>query len=171
MKNLILLAAVAVSLSLTDAQAAPYFRPGLNEVKAGGFQALGESSLATGFLVPVIVHKAEDGHLFVPGVTWNLLDAGFSRGGGRPDAVHLGPSVNLDEPVKAAMRAVCRLALPGWDAGDRYGFLRSAFAPEANGMLSLGPSFRLSMPTSRPSTWTGGWDFAFTLSKRFGEKP
>lgn len=164
------LTVAALAVLTSSAHAGPYFRPGFSEIKVGGFQALGESSLRQGFVVPAVVHDSRDGYLLFPGITWNLLDVGYSRGGGKPDALLLGPSLALEEPVKAALRAACRAILPGWDDRERYAILRSSFAPagpDARSTLAVGPAFSLTAPSTDPSSWRGGWALSFTLAKKW----
>jgi len=162
--------AIASSQSATG-EAAPYFRPGLDRVNVGLFQGLDQDRTDKGFTVPVLVHDAASGYWLIPGISWDLLDLGYSEGGGYPRTLRIGPSVNLDEPVKAGLRFGCR-ALPGWGDGGRYGLLKSALAPAGDGAatLALGPSFRLDVPSFRTREWKGGWDFSFTLNVPYGGK-
>jgi hypothetical protein len=152
------------------AQARPYFRPGFDAISGGVlFPLAGSLDQGQGFVVvPAIVHSAKDGYLVLPGVDWNLLDLGYAGpvGGGsdfRKGSVVAGPSLHLGEPVKDLLRSACRLAIPGWSEAGRFGALKAAFAPGAEGVyINLGPSVVWNLGTKQ-----FGVMGALTLNKRF----
>ena len=163
---------VALALS-APASAEQYFqfRP-LSEIHSGGFFRLGTpvDNVRTGVVTPVIVHDKAWGHWLIPGVTWTLLNVGgvFPTSGGKDGLMALGPSVNLDEPIKAGLRwGVDRL--PGDPAA--YSALRSILAPAAGDgvYLAAGPMFALEMPDIyRTVSWRGALLFGVTLRMRLG---
>ena len=163
--KLLLLAAVAVSLSLTDAQAAPYFRlldlrkP---QVSAGAFlDPQDVSQTSVGSVLAVITHSPKDG-CFLPRIAcvdWTPLGLGYSAGGGH-HRLTLGPSANLAPIVKAALyRALLNLS-----QSDRYAGLKSTLSPsrsETDLTVAFGPSWVVS-PTAPPGlrVFAGGsWSF------------
>lgn len=139
---------VVALLTLSNPASAAYFRflNPLDEVKTGAFFKLGTpvQNVNLGFTTTLIKHRAEDGYLFVPGVSWSLLDVGAFKpaDGGNPNAV-LGPSIDLSEPVKLILRR----GLERLQGGGKYAsldglraMLEPASAGRSNVALSIGPS-------------------------------
>lgn len=167
-----LAAAVLVAAVPANAAAGRYFRPGFDSAKVGLFNEIGGTRQEIGFVTPAVLHDKADGYWMIPGITWDLLDIGYSQekleDGSTRRAARFGPSVNLEEPVKAGLRILCR-GLPGWTADKgTWTILRTALAEGPDGALAMGPSFRVDAPKLDVKTWRGGWDWALTLNKRFG---
>lgn len=140
MKTLIL---AAFMLAAQQAQAKPYFRfEALDNLKTSAvFCPAGNAdAVAWGTETAVFRHHAEDGYFLIPGVSWDVLDVGASKGE-RWSAL-IGSSVDLSEPVKA-------MALRGldWLAPEKFGALRLFLEPAPLGAksftLNLGPGLSL----------------------------
>lgn len=142
MKKLLMLAGLMLA---QDVSAKPYFRfEPLNDIKTTAVFPLAGNTDGMGFGTDTAVlrHHSEDGYLFLPGVSWDLLDAGAVKGD-HWKAI-LGPSVDLSEPVKQyALWALDKLT-----GQDQFGALRWAFKPQDPNApkrwnLSLGPSLEV----------------------------
>jgi hypothetical protein len=132
---------LAALLSVAPAAHAAYFHvlQPLDEVKSGVFIKVGAAdNLAYGFQTTVIKHRAEDGALLIPGVSWSLLDVGAAKTDTGSLSAVLGPSIDLSEPVKAVLLSGVKAAWP-----TSMGALKSLLAPAQDGKacvaLSLGP--------------------------------
>lgn len=153
MKNVIVLAAVAVSLSLTDAQAAPYFRLldlSKPQVSAGAFvDPAYPAQTSVGSVLAVVTHSPKDGCALprIACVDWTPLGVGYSAGGGH-HRLTVGPSANLAPIVKNALyRALVQLS-----EEDRYLGLKSTLSPRRSDTdltVAFGPSWVVS-PTAPP---------------------
>ena len=167
-----LLLALLMSMSV-PVMAGPYFRfEPFSETKQGAFFGPLDSAedIKLGTIMPIIRHHAEDGHLIFSGIDWDLLNVGwqFPTDNIRGTAV-LGPSINLEEPIKSLLRkGVDRL--PGAKKKGSYGALRYLFKPgtpeEEKMFLALGPSFGLET-ADKLSKWKGRFLISLTLNKRF----
>lgn len=176
MKNLhafvVALALIWTGLPTPVVAAGPYFKTAFNSAKVGFFNQFDGPRRELGFVVPAIIHDKADGHWLIPGITWNLLDIGYSqekkKDGNLERAARFGPSINLDEPVKAALRFACR-ALPNWTADPAsYSILRLALEEGPGGAFAIGPSWRWAAPKLDIKTWQGSVDYSITYNKKFG---
>lgn len=152
-----------------------YFHPGFNQIASGLFFPIAgaENQQSAGFITPAIEHDAKDGALLIPGVSYNLLNLGYKGSvSNLHDFLHgslvAGPSVQLGEPTKKALRMVCAFALPNWDV--QWGALKAVLSPGSDsvyadvGIYGGLPMNQLTDPTHiRPSV-----DLAATLVKKFG---
>lgn len=131
--------AVALICLGTQAQAAPYFRflRPLDEVKSGAFIKVGTpvDNIAYGFQTTLIEHQSADGFLFIPGVSWALLDVGAAKAEGGTWHAVLGPSIDLSEPVKSLLLRGVRVVYP-----DGMGSLKALLAPAQEGKACLAAS-------------------------------
>lgn len=169
---------LALLFLAVDAFCAPYFKLSpMKDTKAGAFVPIGKSlsEASFGAIIPIYVHDAADGYLLLPGVSWDLLDVGYVA---NPAQIAFGPSVHLDEPVKTALRFICRL-LPAWnDNPENYGLLRSLLTPaDADSgapMLAAGPMLLLDAGsaqnalTAGPKALRGSLSIGITLKHAFG---
>ena len=111
------------------------------EVTGGVFFKLGtpEDNVLLGSKTSLITHHEEDGHLLIPGITWNLVDLGWAIPVKLSDSVvTLGPSIKLNEPVKAGLRWGIK------QAGLGGGFVDKLLAPgESAWALNIGPGWAI----------------------------
>ena len=164
----VLLALLTIVTSLTCAKAGPYFRlEPFREISNGAFFKLGDpqDNVLLGQKTSIITHHAEDGYLVIPNVTWNLLDAGWAvpvNGRLHNAFLELGPSVRLDEPIKAVIRSALSMAL-----GPDLGFLNSVLAPGQTGWaLNVGPGLGIQM-SDDINKITGRFNLHVGLGARF----
>ena len=154
----------ALALCAQSAQAKPYFRwEPFREVTGGAFFKLGvpEDNILLGSKTSLLTHHEEDGYLLIPGITWNLVDFGWAIPTKLSDSmVTFGPSVKLNEPVKAGLRwALAQSALNG-------GFLDKLLAPGSSGWaLNVGPGWAL-----RASTYPKGFKGFLLLHAGLGAR-
>jgi hypothetical protein len=142
MKHYLLAAALICFGSLTHA--APYFRflRPLDEVKTGAFIKIGtpNDNVTYGLQTTLVKHRAEDGYFLLPGVSWALLDVGGAKSPEGRLTLVAGPSVDLSEPVKAALLSGFNRLWPT-SMGAVKALLAPAQAGKACLAASLGPGF------------------------------
>lgn len=126
----------------STAHAAPYFRllRPLDEVKSGAFVKVGtpDDRIMYGFQTTLLKHQSADGFLFIPGVSWSLLDLGAAKSQAGSFHAILGPSVDVSEPVKAVLLRLVKAVYP-----ETFGSVKALLAPAVDGKAcvaaSLGP--------------------------------
>lgn len=143
------LALVALALGLAlPAAATPYFRflRPLDEVKSGAFVKVGtpNDNIAYGVQTTIIKHRAEDGYFLLPGVSWSLLDVGGAKSEHGSLTAVLGPSIDLSEPVKAALLSGFNYLYPS-SMGSIKALLAPAQAGKACLAASIGPGFAVDI--------------------------
>lgn len=118
---------------------AAYFRllRPLDEVKTGAFLKLGtpHDAMSYGFQTTLVKHQAADGFLFMPGVSWSLLDVGGAKTEAGAFTAVVGPSVDLSEPVKTVLLAGVRRLFP-----EGMGAVKALLAPAQDGKACLAAS-------------------------------
>lgn len=128
-----------VVLLASSASASPYFRilRPLDEVKSGAFVKIGtpNDNVSYGFQTTLIKHRAEDGYLLLPGVSWSLLDIGGAKSESGSLTAVLGPSVDVSEPVKAVLLSGLNWAWP-----TSLGSVKALLAPTVDGKACLAAS-------------------------------
>jgi hypothetical protein len=133
---------VLAALCFPVSASAAYFhllRP-LDEVKSGAFIKVGTPNerVAYGVQTTLIKHRAEDGYLMLPGVSWSLLDFGGAKTEAGKLTLVAGPSIDLSEPIKAVVLAGINELWP-----DSMGAVKALLAPSVDGKactaISVGP--------------------------------
>ncbi len=172
MKRILLFAVLLFAAG--QAEAGPYFRwEPFSEFRYGAFfePTATVNDKRVGIITPMLRHHAEDGNILIRGVDWDPLTAGWAAGtDDLRGTVFVGPSVNLEEPLKRLLLKAVR-ALPKGKRSESYQALKSALQPakasDQNMTIGLGTGLGVSVHKS-PGRSRGHWLLSTTLNKKFG---
>ena len=174
--NRLAAALVVLILAAAPVAAKPYFRllRPLDEVKSGVFVKVGtpNENVLYGFQTTIVKHYAEDGALFIPGVSCSFVDLGFSKPEGSGNAnVVIGPSIDLSEPIKAAILKGVSAAYPT-SMNSVKALLQPTEPGRASVAVSIGPGLAVDPGDLKDAkTVKGAFVLHFGLSAKFGGAP